>query len=214
MSSPRQPKIGRPRIAKARLEGEETTTEILDAAAELFTSVGFKATSTRALAEAVGVRQATLYHYFPNKNAILLELLISTVKPSVDLCRHLLDDPRRAASPEDVLRELIVADALLLLTDKWNTALLYESPEVDGDSFAEFHALRSELKSGYAQLAREVVKDRNPSASSFDTRLSMPFHIVESIVRLRREQKIPEDRVVEIAQIIGDSALATLLGSS
>src|SRR5690606_6446151 len=49
--------------------------QVLEAAALLFTSKGFAATSTREIAEAVGIRQASLYYHFAGKDEILAALL-------------------------------------------------------------------------------------------------------------------------------------------
>ncbi len=48
-----------------------TKQEILDAALDLFSVKGFEATSLSMLAEAVGIRKASLYSHFENKQAIL-----------------------------------------------------------------------------------------------------------------------------------------------
>ncbi len=47
---------------------------ILQEAQRLFAQAGYAAVSMRALARAVGVSPATLYHYFPTKEALLREL--------------------------------------------------------------------------------------------------------------------------------------------
>lgn len=48
-----------------------TKQEILDAALELFSVQGFEATSIAQIAGAVGIRKASLYSHFENKQAIL-----------------------------------------------------------------------------------------------------------------------------------------------
>ena len=48
-----------------------TKQEILDAALELFSLQGFEATSISQIAEAVGIRKASLYSHFESKQAIL-----------------------------------------------------------------------------------------------------------------------------------------------
>ena len=48
-----------------------TKQEILNAALDLFSVKGFEATSLSMLAEAVGIRKASLYSHFENKQAIL-----------------------------------------------------------------------------------------------------------------------------------------------
>ncbi|MDD6643400.1 MAG: TetR/AcrR family transcriptional regulator [Faecousia sp.] len=48
-----------------------TKQEILEAALELFSVQGFEATSISRIADAVGIRKASLYSHFENKQAIL-----------------------------------------------------------------------------------------------------------------------------------------------
>lgn len=57
-----------------------TKQEILDAALKLFSVQGYKATSISQLAEAVGIRKASLYSHFENKQAILDALIQTTME--------------------------------------------------------------------------------------------------------------------------------------
>jgi AcrR family transcriptional regulator len=50
---------------------DERREDILRAGLDLFALSGFHGTSVRQIARAVGVNEATLYHYFPSKDAIL-----------------------------------------------------------------------------------------------------------------------------------------------
>ena len=54
---------------------EETRRRLLAAAARLFGERGFGATSTRELAAAAGIAAGTLFNYFPNKEALAMELV-------------------------------------------------------------------------------------------------------------------------------------------
>ena len=68
-----------------------TRQEILDAALELFSVQGYEATSISQLAEAVGIRKASLYSHFENKQAILDALLQTRWRDTVStqfLRRH------------------------------------------------------------------------------------------------------------------------------
>jgi AcrR family transcriptional regulator len=58
------------RAAKASIRREQ----LLDTALELFCEHGFAATSTRRIAEAAGVTEGLVFHYFKSKEALLLEL--------------------------------------------------------------------------------------------------------------------------------------------
>lgn len=47
------------------------TAEIIDAAAQIFSRRGFHGASTQDIADVLGVRQASLYYYFPSKEVAL-----------------------------------------------------------------------------------------------------------------------------------------------
>lgn len=55
--------------------GDETATAVRDAARRLFARHGYAAVSMRTLAAEVGVQAGALYNHFPNKQAILVDLL-------------------------------------------------------------------------------------------------------------------------------------------
>jgi AcrR family transcriptional regulator len=54
--------------------GPETREAIHEAALELFAKLGYHATSMRAIASAARVQPAAIYHWYPNKEAILVGL--------------------------------------------------------------------------------------------------------------------------------------------
>ncbi|MEU9174731.1 TetR/AcrR family transcriptional regulator [Streptomyces sp. NPDC048420] len=61
-----------PRRRQAR--GERRIAQLLEAAATVFTTTGYTAASTNAIAREAGVSPGTLYQFFPNKEAIAIEL--------------------------------------------------------------------------------------------------------------------------------------------
>ncbi|RZB13327.1 TetR/AcrR family transcriptional regulator, partial [Streptomyces sp. F001] len=116
-------RVGRPRAERRPTGGPAPREELLAAAAELFTTRGYAATSTRAVAERAGMRQASMYHYVSGKEDLLAELLESTVKPSLAYARELLADD--GAPAERRLRELCRADVELLCAGPHNLGALY-----------------------------------------------------------------------------------------
>ncbi|MFI0778314.1 TetR/AcrR family transcriptional regulator [Streptomyces sp. NPDC021212] len=61
-----------PRRRQAR--GERRIQQLLDAAASVFCRTGYTSASTNAIAREAGVSPGTLYQFFPNKEAIAVEL--------------------------------------------------------------------------------------------------------------------------------------------
>jgi AcrR family transcriptional regulator len=62
----------KPRRRQAR--GERRVAQLLEAAATVFCTTGYTAASTNAIAREAGVSPGTLYQFFPNKEAIAVEL--------------------------------------------------------------------------------------------------------------------------------------------
>ncbi|MFN8215479.1 MAG: TetR family transcriptional regulator [Solirubrobacterales bacterium] len=60
--------------AAGRQRGPQTQAEIRRAAVDLFARLGYHATSMRAIAAAAGVGPGAIYHWYPSKEAILVEL--------------------------------------------------------------------------------------------------------------------------------------------
>src|ERR1700741_3302536 len=107
-------RAGRPRLHVQRRPGTTARDEILDAAGELFTTLGYTRTSTRTIAEAVGIRQASLYHYFKTKDDILCALLSQTVTPTLAVV-NVLAGTEPALSAAGHLHALALFDGRQLL---------------------------------------------------------------------------------------------------
>jgi AcrR family transcriptional regulator len=67
-----------PRGRKRKGEGLQRRAEILDAAKQLFVEEGYAATTIRRIAAKLGVSSTALYVYFPDKDAILVEICDNT----------------------------------------------------------------------------------------------------------------------------------------
>ncbi|SDF74577.1 transcriptional regulator, TetR family [Lentzea fradiae] len=72
---PRKPSVD-PRRKPRQVRAELTRDRILTAAAHVFTEHGYAAGTTNRIAERAHVSIGSLYQYFPNKDAILAELMV------------------------------------------------------------------------------------------------------------------------------------------
>jgi AcrR family transcriptional regulator len=202
--------VGRPRSAPRRRHGATAREEILDAAAELFTQLGYAATSTRAIAEAVGVKQASLYYHFANKEQILFDLLLSTVAPSRDAAAAL------AGSAEDAavqLWALAAYDVRLLCTERWNLGALYLLPELRADRFLPFHTERRLLREDYGRLVAEGLAAQRFRTEDPVTATHLVFGLVEAVISMRQEPDLAESvaaDAVPLGSTVADGALRLL----
>lgn len=79
-----------------KMSSAETRDKILQTAYRLFLQKGYTATSMRQVAEETGIGKATIYHHFPDKEAIAMALLEKTgahMDESLQLVRA-ENDPR------------------------------------------------------------------------------------------------------------------------
>ncbi len=188
---------GRPRLERPRRPGRTAREEILDAAAELFTDLGYASTTTRRIADAVGVRQASLYHHFATKDEILDALLAGTVDEPLQVAAALLAESGPASSR---LHALIVSDARHLCGGRWNLGALYLLPEVRLERFEGFRSKRAELRNRYRTLAQQVIAECDGPDDAGD----LPFRLVESVINLRSDDSsCPPDQ----PWIIADASL-------
>ena len=182
--------VGRPRHAPEQRPGATGREQILDAAAELFTQYGYAGTSTRMIAMAVGIKQASLYYHFASKDDILSGLLKGTVQPSLDVARRLA---RAKQPPHLQLYALTLFDVRALVADRWNLGSLQNQPELRADRYAEFRHERDALRKAYGRPIAEGVQAgvfALPTATAADA-TALVFAFVESVIAMRSDDLLP-----------------------
>jgi AcrR family transcriptional regulator len=97
----------------ARVDWSSTRGRILIEASVLFAQRGYFGTSTRDIADAVQVRQPSLFHHFEAKHAIYRTLVELDLGPSIDRVRRCLDEEFSWAEKMHLMVAGDVRDALL-----------------------------------------------------------------------------------------------------
>lgn len=161
--------------------------QILDAASRLFVTRGFAATSTREIAEACGIRQASIYHYFDGKPGILAELLQQSVRPSLDNVEKIeLACPPEA--PEAALYLLALIDVHTLATVQNNVGRLYRLPDVrSSDVFQQFKPTLKQLAESYGRLGSQIASEAVASSISVSQLGEILVQVVEGAIRTRSD---------------------------
>lgn len=87
-----------PSVRAARRERpRRRAEEIIDAAAAVFAERGYHGASTQDVADRLGMRQASLYYYFPSKEAALEEVCLRSVGDFVEQAQAIAVGPGTAA---------------------------------------------------------------------------------------------------------------------
>lgn len=146
---------GRPRHGNHVPDGDPGE-EILRAAASLFAAHGYGGTSTRMIAEACGLRQPSIFHYFKKKDAILEALLVRMVSPYL----YFLDELDASPSGPPVRLYRLVRFHLYQLTESpFETTALGLVPELKSARFERFFESRARLVEAFEKIIRKGVAE-------------------------------------------------------
>jgi TetR/AcrR family transcriptional regulator, cholesterol catabolism regulator len=89
---------------------DQRSDQIRRVAAELFFDHGFEATTTRAIAQALGIKSASIYYHYEDKQEILFEIIYSTMRELIDRVRV---GTEQQTAPDRKLATLIIHHVLM-----------------------------------------------------------------------------------------------------
>jgi AcrR family transcriptional regulator len=132
-------------VAARRITGNthRRAPEIIEAAARVFAERGYHGASTQAIADVLGIRQASLYYYFASKEEALSQVCTTGVAEFVERAAAIGAGPGTAA---DKVRGLIHAHLSPLL-DRRDFVLVF---------LRERHHLPDESRRRVGRLARRL----------------------------------------------------------
>ncbi|PZQ64237.1 MAG: TetR family transcriptional regulator [Phenylobacterium zucineum] len=146
-------KRGRPRQAAG--ESENTGERVRRAALELFARQGFHGTGIRDIAEAAGLKTATLYHYMGNKDDLLVEIMVGAISPlNAAAARVLADQDDPAAQLAQIVEQHVWSHA----RDRLQTLVSdTEVRALTGKARTEVLALRDAYEGAWRQAVENGV---------------------------------------------------------
>lgn len=138
--------INAPNSAKGRL---------LQAAATLFKDKGYERTTVRDLGKAVGIQSGSLFHHYPNKEAILRAVMEETILLNTQLMKTALLESN---SPEEKVLALIQCELQSVLgeTGAAMTVLVYEWRSLKEESQQHILKLRDIYEDLWIQALSEA----------------------------------------------------------
>ncbi|GAA4540190.1 TetR/AcrR family transcriptional regulator [Pseudonocardia xishanensis] len=146
--------------------GGISSATLIRSAAALFLARGYATSTTRDLAEALGIRKASLYHYIDGKE----DLLYAICKQSLDELSERIRETIAVTSPEDCIKEVIATHLRTVLARKdMYSVTLMETRSLTGRRKAEI----LESRESYRSLVGEAVRQGQATGqirSDVDTR--------------------------------------------
>lgn len=184
-------------MAAPRINGIDTRTRIMYEASLLFATRGYYGTSTREIADAVGVRQPTLFYYFPAKHDIFAELLNIDLAPALTRVRNALALGGPAAPR---LHAYLQVDVRAILELPYDIRGLYDDEVLRLPELKQQADQRELLH----ELTRQLVAQGNDSgefehADPSFTQLSITALVLES---LRADAPTPQQQASKVADFV------------
>ncbi|GGJ16918.1 TetR/AcrR family transcriptional regulator [Streptomyces brasiliensis] len=188
-----------PRRRQAR--GERRIAQLLEAAASVFCSSGYAAASTNAIAREAGVSPGTLYQFFPNKEAIAIEL--------GDRLMHEMRETYGAAlAPVDPATPL--ADAVGAVVDRFIAFTtehpvffaLMKGPDTPGRMAEEHDALHSTLVTRIEELLGSLLPDASAADLTRMAHVCLGIHKAGLELVLTHEGAEREAYVREVKDVL------------
>lgn len=152
-----------PRRQPRQVRAELTRQRILAAAAHVFAEEGYAAGTTNRIAERARVSIGSLYQYYPNKDAILVELLVRHLDQGAAVVERYRDDAL-AEPVETVLRRYVQAAIDNHLGDPQLLRVMTEQAPRSAELLAKVQERQEER----VEFVRELF-DRHPEVRVRDT---------------------------------------------
>ncbi len=134
----------------------ETESRILDAAARLFASNGFNASTTRQIAAEAGMERATLYHYTDSKQELLYQVCLRAIARGAE---EIIGAVQREVGPEARIRALFTQHVLSTVGDlDYQRTMLLEMRSLRGKHLAKVVRMRQSYQTFVAAEVREAQK--------------------------------------------------------
>lgn len=133
---------------------QERKLQIFSEACRLFATRGFDGASMRDIAQECGISKATLYHYFPDKDAILRPLLLGVTKA---LHRHVAERICEDDPTLEKLRTYMMESAAFFQRHRW--AMIASSSVFWNDPQVRRRRERLEWRDRYEALLRAILRE-------------------------------------------------------
>ena len=189
---------------RAQSSRRRRAPEIIDAAARVFAERGFHGATTQDIADVLGIRQASLYYYFPSKEGALELVCLHGVGGFFEVAKAIAAGPGTAA--EKLSR--LIKSHLSPLVDRSDfvRVFLNERQHLPAESRRRIGKWSRGLERVFEDVLKEGVR-RGEFRSDLDTRLAAlaTLGMANAVASWFRKEDVAVDRIsAEFARLIAD----------
>jgi AcrR family transcriptional regulator len=198
-----------PRNVPVQQRAHRQRDKILKATSELLETVGVDELTTIRVAEAVGISVGTLYHYFPNKHAILYSLAENWIETVLDGLEDI--------SQKD-LSNLAIKDFVVLITGIFEDLFIKHSPLLPLinaiNTLPELNSLKVDFKQELIKALGGIFIDLNVCDSTTESeRLSLVYwHLLQGLLLLYVDADPKSDKTLSDIKYLQYSLLERAKG--
>ena len=170
-----------PRNVPVQQRAHRQRDKILKATSELLETVGVDELTTIRVAEAVGISVGTLYHYFPNKHAILHSLAENWIQTVLNELEEI---------GQRDLSNVAIKDFVVLITEVFESLFIKHSPLLPLinaiNTLPELNSLKVEFKQQLNKALAGVFIDLNicDSTSESERLSSVYWQLLQGLLLL------------------------------
>ena len=196
-------------VRRTRSSPRRRAPEIIEAAARVFAAHGFHGATTQDIADVLGIRQASLYYYFPSKEGALELVCLQGVAGFVEVAKSIAAGPGTAA--EKLIR--LVKSHLSPFADRSDfvRVFLNDRQHLPTESRRRIGKWSRGLERVYEDVLKEGVR-RGEFRSDLDTRLTMlaMLGMANAAAFWYSKEEIPLDRIAaEFSRLLLDGSVRT-----
>ena len=196
-------------VRRARSSPRRRAPEIIEAAARVFAERGFHGATTQDIADVLGIRQASLYYYFPSKEGALELVCLQGVGGFVEVAKSIATGPGTAA---DKLARLVKSH-LSPLVDRSDfvRVFLNDRQHLPTESRRRIGKWSRSLERIFEDVLKEGVR-RGEFRSDLDTRLAVLaiLGMANAVAHWYSKEEVSIDRIAaEFVRLLCDGVVKT-----
>jgi AcrR family transcriptional regulator len=184
----------RPRKAPRQPRAVDTRARILDAARLVFAERGYAGGTTNHIATEAGLSVGSLYQYFPNKDAILVELVRAHIDEGTTAVIAALDDAGDEPDLTDLVERVTCALVAVHARDRRLHRVLFEESPRPPSLLAQLHELEDAT---VAQVA-DVLRREHRALADPELTARITVITIESLVH----RLVASDRPLDTEQFV------------
>lgn len=190
-----------------------TRDSIIRVSVSLFARTGYDGVSMRDIAKHVGISAATLYHHFPNKEALYLGAIAGAF---ADKAQAISETAGAGATPRARLEAFVDRFTSLMAKDP-DFRLLLQRELIDGDETRLRMVAEQVFREPFtiiSSLSRELDPDCDPHMLAISMAGLILFHLETAPVRrflpgMRKEHDSPATVAAHVKRLLSRALLLT-----